>query len=174
MSENNQELEELKIEATELGISFSPNIGQGKLKDKIEAHYAAQETSGSAVDALVAQNANKSKGSAGGTKSAKSMCPKAAKRMSREKAARKTRVVTIVDNDQRQNNHTSTCTVNCSNEFFDLGTRHLPLGEKIEVAQGHIDVLKDVYIPIHTRGKNGLAITKNRARYSISYEDTPE
>lgn len=171
MTEINHELEELKSEASGLGINFSANIGQAKLKEKIEAHYKAQETSGSKVEALVAANEAAESVKTHTSPSSKKMCPKALKRMNREKNARKTRIITIIDNDQRQNNQTSTCTVNCSNEFFDLGTRHLPLGEKIEVAQGHINVLKEVIIPVHARGKKGLAVTKTRPRYSISYEE---
>lgn len=164
MSEVNVVLEELKNEATSLSVKFSTSIGEAKLKEKIEAYYAAQETSGATVAPLVEKN---SEASTTGFKDTK-----VAKRKQREKDARKTRIITIIDNDQRSNNHTTTCSVNCGNEFFDLGTRHLPLGEKIEVCQGHINVLKEVFIPIHNRDpKTGLSITKSRPRYSINYED---
>lgn len=165
------DVEDLKSEAASLGIKHNANISAVKLKEKIDDYYKSQETSGPALAKLVekvvdSEEKTDASGSVNGISKAK------AKRMSREKDARKTRIITIIDNDQRQNNQTTTCTVNCSNQFFDLGTRILPLGEKIEVAQGHIDVLKEVFIPIHNRDpKSGLSVTKTRPRYSISYEN---
>ena len=166
-------LEELKSEAVSLGIKHNPSIGAAKLKEKIDAHYEGQETSGPAIAKLAEKvtEAEDTK-SASVSGNAKSLDPKKVKRMKREKDARKTRIIMIIDNDQRQNNQTSTCTVNCSNAFFDLGTRILPLGEKIEVCIGHINVLKEVIIPIHLRDpKTGLSVTRTRPRYSLSYED---
>ena len=40
------DIEELKAEATGLGIQFAQNIGAEKLKAKIDAFYESQETSG--------------------------------------------------------------------------------------------------------------------------------
>lgn len=178
LSEEASELADLKNEAASLKITHNANIGAAKLKEKIEAYYVSQEGSGDKISELVDKNLEGKKEEdttpekskvTGGTNR---LDPAVTKRKAREKAAKKTRIVTIIDNDQRQNMHTSTCSVNCSNQFFDLGTVHLPLGEKIEVAQGHINVLKEVYIPIHTRDpKTGLSITKTRPRYSISFED---
>lgn len=167
---------ELLEEAASLGIKHNANIGAEKLKEKIDAHYEALETSGPALDKIVEKNSEEEttteEVAVAVVKSSKKLDPKVIKRMAREKAARKTRIVTIVDNDQRSNNHTTTCVVNCSNEFFDLGTRILPLNEKIEVTQGHINVLKEVLISLHARDtKTGLSVTKSRNRYSVSYED---
>ena len=163
------QLDELKQEAADLGITFNKNISEAKLQEKIEAHYEAQETSGAEVEALVAAQEHAEE-----VKSAPKQSDAAvAKRIEREKAARKTRVITIIDNDQRVNNHTTTCTVTCANEFFDLGTKILPLNEKIEVSQGHINVLKTVFIPLHMKdNKTGLSSVRMRPRYTISYEDT--
>lgn len=163
-------IEDLKSEAASLGIKHNANIGADKLKEKIEAHYTAQETSGPALEAAVKKDEEAATKETAAE--VKKSAAKLTKRQQREKSAKKTRVVTIVDNDQRTNNHTTTCTVNCSNEYFDLGTRILPLGEKIEVAQGHLNVLKEVMIPLHARdNKTGLSVAKTRARYSINYED---
>lgn len=171
MTDIELDIEDLKSEAASLGIKHNVNISAEKLKTKIDDHYEAQETSGSELAELaekVEKEDNKKESSEN-----KKLDPKVVKRISREKASRKTRIISIVDNDQRVNNNTTTCLVNCSNQFYDLGTRVLPLGEKIEVAQGHINVLKEVKIPLHTRDtKTGLSITKVRNRYSISYEDT--
>ena len=166
--------EELLAEAASLGITHNANIGEAKLQEKIDQHYESQESSGPSVSQLV--EANEKEKEATGPKSSGGITSKeSAKRLkiaNRSKASRKTRIVKIVDNDQRQNNHTTTCTVNCSNEYFDLGTRILPLNENIEVAQGHIDVLKEVKITLHTKdNKTGLSAAKTRNRYSISTEE---
>jgi hypothetical protein len=163
-------IEELKSEAASLGIKHNASISEGKLKEKIDAHYVSEETSGPALSSILAEEAEKEAETPKTV--AKTLDPKTAKRIAREKAAKALRVVTILDNDQRSNSHTTTCSVNCSNSFFDLGTVFLPLGEKIEVMQGHLNVLTETEIPIHTKdAKTGLSTTKSRSRYSISYED---
>ena len=163
-------LDDLKAEANDLGISYNKRIGEKKLQQRIEDHYAAQETSGPAV-----QKAVEAKEKASKTAETKKLSEKdafAQKRMERERVARQTRVITIIDNDQRINNHTTTCIVNCSNAYFDLGTKVLPLNEKIEVAQGHINVLKSVQIPLHVKNtQTGLSSVRLRPRYTINYED---
>jgi hypothetical protein len=87
-----------------------------------------------------------------------------------EANARKTRIITVYDNDPRENGETTVAPVNCSNEYFDLGLVYIPLGEKVEVMQGHIDVLKEIDIPHHLR-VNDTTKTVLRKRYTINYED---
>lgn len=170
-------LEDLKKEASDLGITHSANIGEKKLQEKIEAFYEAKETSGPAIIEVVKKEEDKKAKEANANKHTLSkeltFAEKAdMKRVIRERIAKKTRIVSVVDNDQRVNNHATTCTVNCSNEFFDLGTKLLPLNEKIEVSQGHINVLKSVQIPLHVKdSKTGLSTVRLRPRYTISYED---
>ena len=161
-------LDELKQEADDLGLKYNKNIGANKLQEKIEEFYEAQETSGPAVEAAVEEKAKETPA----PKVSSGVNAKDAKRKAKEMAARETKVVTIIDNDQRVNNQTTTCIVNCSNEYFDLGTRILPLNEKIEVAMGHIQTLQEVRIPLHMRdNKTGLATVKMRPRYTISFEN---
>lgn len=156
--------EELKKEADDLGINYPKNVTPGRLQEKIEEFYSEKEKMGT-VDTVKAVDDTKPTVDARETK-------RLSKRVEREKAARKTRIVTIIDNDQRVNNQTTTCTVNCSNEFFDLGTVILPLNEKIEVSVGHIRTLEEVKIPHHVRdSKTGLSEVRIRPRYTISYED---
>ncbi len=167
------DLKELKKEADDLGVQYAKNITAAKLSEKIDAFYDADNTSGPLVQAAVKaheQEEVKKEETVQDTPVTTVADPKHAKRIAREKAARATKVVTIVDNDQRVNNHTTTCTVNCSNEFFDLGTMVLPLNEKIEVAVGHIKTLEKVMIPLHvTDNKTGMASVKLRPRYTIAY-----
>jgi len=164
MSKVEQSLETLKQEADELGIKYSGNIGVTALQAKIDAHYKKIEEgdSSNSVNEIPGVPTNNTTLP---TK-AKSFLEKA---RDAEKAARKTLVVRILDNDQRQNNHTTTVTAHCSNAMFDLGSVVLPLNMPVEVMQGHIDTLKEVQIPAHVKDyKTGLATTELRPRYTIS------
>lgn len=156
-----EKLDELKKEATELGITFSPNIGEAKLQEKIDAKYEEMESTAIKPEDFV-EDPEELKPKATKEKGYKSFARKL------EEAARELKVVTIIDNDQRQNNYTTTATANCSNQYFDLGTVHLPLGEKIQVRQGHIDALKSVKIPRHTTDHRGMGKTTMVHRYSIT------
>ena len=156
--------EELKQEAKDLGIEFSANIGDEKLRAKIDAYYESQETSSKelqeTVKAVEAKEAAKPAVNSPYAKARKA-----------EDEARKTRVITIIDNDRRVNNHTTSCVVNCSNFYFDLGTMVLPLNTPVEVMQGHINVLREVRIPQHIQDRDGLSHVEMRPRYTIQYED---
>ena len=164
------DIEALKAEATDLGITFPQNIGAEKLKLKIDAYYESQETSEKETMAAVEANEQIEEKSAESDKSSyvKSIGSIAAESKAE---AYKTRVVTIIDNDQRVNNQTTTCKVNCSNMYFDLGQIILPLNIPVEVRQGHINVLKEVKIPRHVQVGDNLSAVKMVPRYSISYED---
>jgi hypothetical protein len=163
----------LKKEATELGIKFSPNITEKTLAARIDDFYESK--SKDAITELT--EAAETDGDTG--KSVEARKAKAEAHMRKfardaSTAAKKTRVVTITDNDQRVNNVTTTCTANCSNAFFDLGTIILPLNEKVEVRQGHLDALLGVKIPHHIRSKSdpSMSETVMRARYAINNENT--
>ena len=166
-------LEELKQEATELGISFNQNIGVEKLQAKIDEFYKSQETSGKEIQAAVAKQEAMEKSeekSAVKGKEAGINLHKFA--IDAEAAARKTRVVIITDNDQRENNQTTVAVVNCSNIYFDLGTAYIPLNVPVEVKVGHINVLRETEIPLHTKDpKTGLNSLAMRPRYAIAYHD---
>jgi len=162
-------LDELRTEATELGVEFSKTSGVVQLTKKIEEFYEKTETSGKVVEEAVKSFENKESKN----QELKSVhSSKINKRIAREAAAKKTRVVIIIDNDQRVNNQTTTCTASCANEFFDLGTKIIPLNEKVEVRVGHIRTIEEVSIPQHVRdNKTGLSMVKMRSRYSVSYQD---
>ena len=164
------DIEALKAEATELGITFPKNIGAETLKVKIDAFYESQETSEKETMAAVEANEQIEEKSAESDKSSyvKSIGSIAAEAKAKAYA---TRVITIIDNDQRVNNQTTTCKVNCSNMYFDLGQIILPLNIPVEVKQGHINVLKEVKIPRHVQVGDNLSAVKMVPRYSISFED---
>lgn len=166
------DLQDLKKEADELGVSYPKNITAEKLAEKIDAFYTSKEEPTVVVAPEPAPEEDEDAPAESAPVKTKKML-ELEKRVAREKAARETRIVMIVDNDQRVNNHTTTCVVNCSNEFFDLGTRILPLNEKIEVCMGHIKTLQNVQIPLHvTDTKTGMASVRMRPRYTISFEDS--
>ena len=155
-------LEELKQEATELGIQYNANIGATKLAEKIEEFYEAAEKPVVAV----AELAKKAKSTVSGHRSIGERAVLA------KEAALKTHIVVITDNDQRENNYTQVVSVSCSNDYFDLGTMRIPLNTPVEVAQGFIDVLKEIQIPMHVRDSvTGLGKTVLRHRYSIAVQD---
>ena len=163
-------LEELKQEATELGISYSANIGAAKLAEKIEEYYKSQETSGEEIQAAIAKKEAEEQSEEKPAVKGKEKGIYAQAKTAEERA-RQTKIITIIDNDTRENNQTTVAVVNCSNLFFDLGTVYLPLNVPVEVRQGHIDVLAGVEIPLHVKDpKSGLFRTEIRKRYSISYE----
>lgn len=160
------DIEELRAEATGLGIQFAQNIGAEKLKAKIDAFYESQETSGQELQTAIAAKEKSEEKSAesGNVASSKRDRIAAAK-----KAAMVERIVTIVDNDQRVNSQNTTAVVNCSNIHFDLGTMVIPLNIPVKVKQGHINVLKDSTISLHVKDqKTGLSVPRSVPRYSIT------
>ena len=160
------DLQELKKEADDLGVSYPSNITAVRLQEKIEEFYQAKEAA--APKLAVVEEPKKEEEETPKELSKEELFH--ATRIKREKAAKEIVRVSIVDNDQRVNNHTTTCTVNCSNEYFDLGTRILPLNENIEVSMGHLRTLIRVKIPLHVRdNKSGLSSVRLRPRYTISY-----
>jgi len=163
-------IEELKQEATDLGIKFQANISAEKLQARIDAYYESQETSGKEIQEAVEQKEAEEKSEGKSAESGKKLM--ASKAAIAKAKAMKTKVVTIIDNDQRVNNQTTTCTVNCSNAYFDLGTVVLPLNLPVEVRIGHLNVLKEVKIPQHVKDqKSGLSTARMVPRYTISYEE---
>jgi hypothetical protein len=182
-------LDELKQEATDLGVTYSPNIGESKLQSKIDEHYEGLETSGKAInDAITAKEqeeitvasvmTSKDDEELAGRAIVASMEKKVvAKKLNTqqrskaaEKKARATRVVEIIDNDPRVNAHATTCSPTCGNEYFDLGTIILPLNTPVEVMQGHINSLKEVEFPHHQMNqKTGLNSVGLRKRYTVSF-----
>jgi len=168
-----ERLDELKQEATELGIEFNPRIGEAKLQEKIDAYYESQETSGTEViQAVQAKEATVSeteaeKPAVSGDKTMAQLAKEIYER------AKKTKIVTITDNDQRVNNQTTTCKANWSNQYYDMGTKVFPLNVPIEVPQGFLQVLSEVKIPHHVKDSaTGLSITTMRNRYSFDFGDS--
>jgi hypothetical protein len=164
-----EKLIELKQEADDLGIKYSPNIGEEKLQEKINTYYESQETSSKelmeAVEAKEKKESTKKTVATGKNKMAI-----LAKKLYEE--AKKPVVVTIIDNDQRVNNQTTTCKATWGNAYYDMGTQTFPLNIPIQIPQGFVTTLKEVQIPHHIKDpKTGLSISSMRNRYTITYEN---
>ena len=153
-------LEELRKEATELGIEFASNIGATKLRAKIDEFYESQESP------IVVSEVEDEVEEITPVVAGKSMREVALEMRNR---ANKVKVVVVIDNDQRVNNQTTVATVNCGNSYFDLGTMHIPLNVPVEIKQGFIDVLLEIKIPQHVKDiKSGLNSVVMRPRYSVT------
>lgn len=180
-------LQELKQEAQNLGITFSPNSGAKSLQSKIDDYKASLVEKAVVVEEPIVEQVVKStvvpiestadselEGPVLAMKLAKEEVVKKRTIQQRakdaEKKARATRVIEIIDNDSRVNGHTSTCSATCGNVYFDLGTIILPLNTPVEVMQGHIDSMKEVTFPHHQiNQKTGLNSVNMRKRFTISY-----
>ena len=187
------DLDELKEEAAILGIEHHPNIGAAKLKERIDAYYEELESKepSATVEMVDEEAADEDDQTGAGADAGNPVAdaglkpqtsvhvPDGKRKLSmrefaRQNAAemRKTRIVTINDNDKRVNDKTTTALVNCTNERFDLGTRMIPLNERVEVRVGHIKILEEIMIPQHVENrKTGMCDYTLRPRYSIQYHD---
>jgi hypothetical protein len=157
-------LDELKAEANDLGVTFSPNIGEEALQKKINDHMDARGAA--SVAAIVAPKKEKEK------EPTKELSPEEVWRRAAkfvEEKARAGIVVTIIDNDPRENHVAQTVTVTGGSAEYSLGTAIYPLNTPVLVKQGHLDVLKDIMIPMHVLDSaSGQMQTVMRKRYSIS------
>ena len=168
-------ISELRKEAKDLGIKTDPKMTKAELEELIENYYASQETNEKLVQQQVEEKeAEELEGEQFVSKAEKKLIDKKTKRLQKAKdaemKARETIVVEIVDNDPKYNAHTTTCTVTCANEFFELGTIILPLNTPVEVSRGHINVLKETkYVHHVIDHKTGLNKPELRNRYTISY-----
>jgi hypothetical protein len=157
----------LKTEASQLGIDFEDTVTASALQKIIDTHYESLEASDPSAPVVVKEEeAEVPKGTS--VKSGKMTINQKARIAEAE--ARKTKIVTIFDNDTRENNETTVAVVNCSNPYFDLGTVYVPLGERVEIMVGHLNVLKEIQIPHHMSSGAGSKTTL-RSRYTINFED---
>lgn len=176
------DIDELKEEAASLGIDHHPNIGAAKLKERIDQHYEELEKDEPSVpvEAQAETQEDKEEQKPTAAPQTSKHVPDGKRRMTMQEFAahnaremRKTRIVTIIDNDKRVNDKTTTAVVNCTNGRFDLGSRIIPLNERVEVRKGHIEILAAILIPHHVEDpkKPGMMTTVMRPRYSIQYHN---
>lgn len=194
MTDLDLDLDELKEEAASLGIEHHPNIGAAKLKERIDAHYEELDSKepSAAVEVVDEEAADEDDQTDVGLDTVDKPAgeddlkpqtsrhlPDGKRKLTMREFARwnaaemrKTRIVTINDNDKRVNDKTTTALVNCTNDRFDLGTRLIPLNERVEVRVGHLKILEEIMIPQHVENrKTGMCEYTLRPRYSIQYHD---
>lgn len=175
MSENFKTMDELKAEATGLGITFSPNIGEKTLIGKIDAYYESQ----SAGDLVEMKDETEDETETETVVVDK--LPKSAKVKLREKVlaakakAMKKRVVTITSNDKRTNDVATTEYLGFENQYFGM-SRIVPLDIPMELEACLIDVAKTTYITLHKdeiidgkRTGNKVAVPVKKL--NVSFED---
>lgn len=169
-------LDELKTEADGLGIKYAPKIGAEKLQAKIEDYYESQ-----AADDLVQEAPEETpeaelpaipENSSPAQKRAKNMLELAGEL---RKAALKTRVVTITNNDKRDSHMTTTAYLSMENQYFGL-SKIVPLDVPVELEQCLIDVAKSTEIILHVDEIVDGKRTGNKRpqyvkKYVVSYED---
>lgn len=192
-------MEELKAEATGLGLDFKGMKSKKEVHQLIEDFYESQAADGLVksiedVDALEesateAEDIGDIVAAEPTTVVAKVEKKVEAKRklsprefmsqLARENKAKamKTRVVRLTNNDKRESHVTTTAYLSCENQFFGL-SKIVPLDTPIELEQCLIDVAKDVTIMLHVdevddKGRRtGNQTHKPVKKFVISYEDS--
>lgn len=160
-------LQQLKDEATVLGLDFKGMKSKAEVSKLIEDHFESQ-----AADDLVKVEDEITTEE---TVKPKKIDPMRALIASQKKAAMETRIVNISSNDKRENHVTTTAYLSCENQYFGL-SKIVPLGVPIELEQCLIDQAKSVDVMLHVDeivdGKRtGNKTHKLVKKYVISYEE---
>lgn len=158
-------LDELKAEATSLGIEFAPRISADKLAEKIEAFYNAQ----SSADAVKVKTDDEVIVPVAAGNSFQAIIAKA------KAEAFKTRVVTISSNDKRDSEYTTTAYLSMENQHFGV-SKLIPLDIPIELEQCLIEVAQTTMITLHKDEiidgrRTGNKIPTSVRKYNVSFED---
>lgn len=163
-------LEELKAEADVLGIEYSKNIGVAKLNEKVEAYYVSQAAGDSVkVQAEPEVKETPVKGK---------VDPETAMRNAIAEAKAKafaTKVVTVSNNDTRENSVLTADYFGFENQYFGKSLL-VPFNIAVELPQGILDVINSTYVTIHqdeivNGQRTGNKVPKSVKKYNISYED---
>lgn len=166
-------IEELREEATALGIAFNPKIGADKLAAKIEEYYAAGESANKVVEKPVVEpKADHA------TPQSKQASIEAAQRKAvadAKNAAMVTKIVTVSSNDKRDNDMVTSEYVSCENQYFGIA-KYVPFDIPVELEVCLIDVLKSSMITLHKDEiidgrRTGNKIPMSVRKFNISYED---
>ena len=184
MVELEKTLEELQAEATGLGIKFHPNMGEVKLKEKIEDFYESQ-AAGDLVEMVEDEPEETLEETpkptnvvydVPGTKVTLTKDQKLRLKVTKakEKAMEK-RVITISSNDKRDNDVTTVAYLGFENQYFGI-SKLVPLDIPIELEVCLIDIAKTTKITLHkdeiVNGKRtGNKIPASVKKLSVSFED---
>lgn len=181
MNDELKPIEELREEATGLGISFHPNTGAPRLAQLIEEFYDAQ-ASGDIIKAKPDDEEDDS------DTEPKEEVPTAVptRKLSKEEEHRKmihnakmaamaTKIVTISSNDKRDSEYTTTAYFSMENQHFGIA-KLVPLDVPVELEVCLIDVAKTTMITLHKDEiidgrRTGNKVPVSVRKYNISYED---
>lgn len=147
--------EELKQEADELGLTYSPNIGKAKLEEKIEQKYKEIEESSDSVESNTRVS----------TKSTLATRKEALKIIAEQIAEnKKTKVVKITMVDKRE---ASTAT----HAYFSNGdvSLHIPLDVWVEMPNILIQLAEEAKAVTHV-DSNGITEPKLTKKYVVEYK----
>ena len=147
--------EELKQEADELGLTYSPNIGKAKLEEKIEQKYKEIEESSDSVESNTRVS----------TKGALAARKEAIKIIAEQIAEnKKTKVVKITMVDKRE---ASTAT----HAYFSNGdvSLHIPLDVWVEMPNILIQLAEEARAVTHV-DSNGITEPKLTKKYVVEYK----
>ena len=147
--------EELKQEADELGLTYSPNIGKAKLEEKIEQRYKEIEESSDSVESNTRVS----------TKGALVARKEALKIIAEQIAeSKKTKVVKITMVDKRE---ASTAT----HAYFSNGdvSLHIPLDVWVEMPNILVQLAEEARAVTHV-DSNGITEPKLTKKYVVEYK----
>ena len=147
--------EELKQEADELGLTYSPNIGKAKLEEKIEQKYKEIEESSDSVESNTRVS----------TKGALAARKEALKIIAEQIAeSKKTKVVKITMVDKRE---ASTAT----HAYFSNGdvSLNIPLDVWVEMPNILIQLAEEAKAVTHV-DSNGVTEPKLTKKYVVEYK----
>ena len=147
--------EELKQEADELGLTYSPNIGKAKLEEKIEQKYKEIEESSDSVESNTRVS----------TKGALAARKEALKIIAEQIAEnKKTKVVKITMVDKRE---ASTAT----HAYFSNGdvSLNIPLDVWVEMPNILIQLAEEAKAVTHV-DSNGVTEPKLTKKYVVEYK----
>ena len=165
-------IEELREEATELGLTYSQNIGAAKLSVKIDEYYEKQ-SAGDIVEDIVEEIEVEVKKPATKAKSASETAEQKFRRESKERqvAALKTKIVTITNTDKRESHVETMAYLSCG-----VVSKRVPLDIPIELEIALIEVARTSTVSTHVdevvKGvRTGNKVPKTVRKYVVSYED---
>lgn len=167
-------IEELREEATVLGITFNANIGAEKLAAKIEEYYAAGESANKVVEKPVVVEPKAEHDTPQSQQAKYEVAQRKAVADARA-AAMATKIVTVTSNDKRDNDMMTSEYVSCENQYFGIA-KYVPFDIPVELEVCLIDVLKSSMITLHKDEiidgrRTGNKIPMSVRKFNISYED---
>lgn len=165
-------LEELKAEADVLGIEYNKNIGAAKLSEKIEAYYESQ----AAGDSVKVQAKPEEVKEEAPVKASGKLDKEGIKRKMIADAKAKamnTRIVTVTNNDTRENGVLDADYFGFENQHFGKSLL-VPFNVPVELPQCIINVIEKTYVMLHADEfidgrRTGNKVTKRMKKYNVSY-----